>query len=74
VLGQPCPRRRQCPAGSGEALLLETGGEEPADLPETGVTTAEREELAQLRKENRLLRMERDFAKKAAAFFAKETE
>jgi len=40
----------------------------------TGLTTAEREELAQLRKENRLLRMERDFAKKAAAFFAKETK
>ncbi len=40
----------------------------------TGLTTAEREELAQLRKENRLLRMERDFAKKAVAFFAKETK
>jgi transposase len=40
----------------------------------TGLTTAEREELVQLRKENRLLRMERDFAKKAAAFFAKETK
>ncbi len=37
----------------------------------TGLTTAEREELAQLRKENRTLRMERDFLKKAAAFFAK---
>lgn len=40
----------------------------------TGLTTAEREELAQLRKENRLLRMERDFAKKAAVFFAKESK
>ena len=37
----------------------------------TGLTTAEREELAQLRKENRSLRMERDFLKKAAAYFAK---
>src|SRR5260370_968934 len=35
----------------------------------TGLTTAEREELAQLRKENRTLRMERDFLVKAAAFF-----
>jgi transposase len=39
----------------------------------TGLTTAEREELAQLRKENRSLRMERDLLKKAAAFFAKES-
>lgn len=32
----------------------------------------EREELVRLRKENRQLVMERDFLKKAAAFFAKE--
>ena len=30
-------------------------------------------ELARLRKENELLRQERDLLKKAAAFFAKET-
>jgi transposase len=40
----------------------------------TGLTTTEREELAQLRKENRTLRMERDLLKKAAAFFAKESK
>jgi transposase len=40
----------------------------------TGLTTVEREELAQLRKENRELRMERDLLKKAAAFFAKESK
>ena len=39
-----------------------------------GVTTAEREELRRLRTENRLLRMERDLLKKAAAFFAKESD
>ena len=39
----------------------------------TGLTTAEREELARLRKECRSLRMERDLLKKAAAFFAKES-
>ncbi len=37
-----------------------------------GLTTEEREELRQLRRENRLLRMERDVLKKAAVFFAKE--
>ncbi len=40
----------------------------------TGLTTAEREELATLRRENRQLRMEREILKKAAAFFAKESK
>lgn len=34
----------------------------------------ERSELSYLREENRVLRMERDFLKKAAAFFAKESK
>lgn len=37
------------------------------------LTTAERDELRRLRRENQRLQMERDFLKKAAAFFAKET-
>jgi transposase len=40
--------------------------------PKGALTTAEREELAQLKKEVRTLRMERELLKKAAAFFAKE--
>jgi transposase len=37
-----------------------------------GLTTAEREELAALRRENRVLREERDILKRATVFFAKE--
>jgi transposase len=40
----------------------------------TGLTTADREELARLRKENRELRTEREILKKAAAFFAKHQQ
>ena len=38
----------------------------------TGLTTEERAEFAAMRKELRVVRMERDILKKAVAFFAKE--
>ena len=41
----------------------------PAD---EGLSETERAELERLRKENAVLRMERDFAKKVATWFAKE--
>jgi transposase len=39
----------------------------------SGLMKEEREELARLRKENRILQEERDILKKAAAFFAKQS-
>ncbi|MCX5747972.1 MAG: transposase [Proteobacteria bacterium] len=38
----------------------------------TGITTDERAELAAMRKELRVVKMERDILKKAVAFFAKD--
>lgn len=38
-----------------------------------GLTSAEREELAQLRRENKKLKLERDILSKAAAWFANES-
>jgi len=39
-----------------------------------GLTTAERQELARLRRENKQLRLEREILAKAAAWFARETD
>ncbi len=42
--------------------------------PKDALTTEEKAEVRRLRRENRTLRMERDFLKKAAAFFAREQD
>jgi transposase len=42
--------------------------------PDGALTSAELQELRRLRRQVRILEMERDFAKKAAAFFAKDLD
>jgi transposase len=57
-----------------ETALRDWVKRSPQGRPPTvrsGTPAVDREELERLRKENRTLRMERDFLKKAAAFFAK---
>jgi transposase len=48
-----------------------------ADIDEgeaEGITTDEKKELARLRRENAVLKEEREILKKAAAFFVRETD
>ena len=46
----------------------------PSSAAKTVLRLSEQEELIRLRKKNNRLKMERDILKKAAVFFAKETE
>jgi len=60
------------PLSTLQLWLHKARGDAPAAAGET-LSATEREELKQLRRENRVLREEREILKKAAAFFAKET-
>lgn len=74
--GGRTPKQLAADLGCSEASI--SGWVKQAELDagqrQDGLTTAEREELRHLRAENRVLRMERDLLKKAAAFFAKESD
>ncbi len=60
--------------GLTETAVRRWVGQAAVDAGErAGLTTEEREELQRLRRENRVLREERDILKRATAFFAKET-
>ena len=74
--------RRQAQVDEGKRDLTESAlrewvarAEADAGRGRPGVlTTDERDELRRLRRENRVLREEREILKKAAAFFARESE
>ena len=48
---------------------VDSGRGRPGEL-----TTSEREEFRKMKRENKMLRMERDILKKATVFFAKESK
>jgi transposase len=58
--------------GIGEGLVRRWKREFEEEASSARLGTDEREELKRLRKENRLLRMEKEILKKASQYFAKE--
>ena len=52
---------------------VKQAGRDAGTVSDGGLTTEERKELAQLRRENRRLREDVDILKRATAFFASET-
>ena len=66
--------RRLGIAGSNVTRWLRLHRQDQKDISESGVTRRDLEtEIRQLKKENKRLEMEREILKKAAAFFAKES-
>ena len=65
-------RRTKRRAGLEGAGALPQPGAHVASPGDGALTTAEKEELSHLRREVKVLRMEREILKRAATFFAKE--
>ena len=58
--------------GIGDNLIRRWKREFEEESSCAGLSSDEQEELKRLRKENRMLRMEKEILKKASAYFAKE--
>jgi transposase len=72
--GKPAAQVAEDLGVSGQTLLNWRRQAQIDEGKEEGLTSDEREELRRLRRENRTLQMEKEILKKAAAFFAKETD
>jgi transposase len=74
--GDRSPRQLAAELGCSEQTLRNWLRQEEADRGERAdvLTSDERKRLRELERENRVLRQEREILKRAAAFFARETE
>lgn len=72
VLEQGVSKTQVCQdLGLGKSTLEKWVSEFKKNSAGAGISETDKEELKRLRKENHVLRMERDILKKATAFFAK---